>query len=449
MCFAVLLALGACKQKETAPAVSTTRPTTPPVTTSAAPAAGSSGVAPVLASGGLDPKRTHVLIVGVLQFANPNVGQFATRNRKDQELADLFISLGVPRANVTTLLDRNATAAAVFEALKSTVARVGPGDTLVFYYAGHGSRAKDGTTTLLSYDDAGLKISALEQELNRLKQGRAVLLADCCYSGSLGELADRLTKTGVKAASVTSAAASNLSTGNWTYTQTLIDVLRGDPLADQDSDGTLTLGELSAEVREAMKFREQQRHGAWLAGLGEAFPLTKARGKRSTSTESFPPGAYVLAPQQPAKFRPARVMSVAGAKRTVRFFDYSDSTDVTVEASVLKKLEFRRFDVGKAVEVFWSGKLWPAKIKKREGDFHFITYPGWPAYWDEWVTSSRIVEAADKSTDLTGRAVQIEWRGAWYPGKVLRQRGHRYLVHYDGFGGEWNEWAPASRVRAK
>ena len=34
---------------------------------------------------------------------------------------------------------------------------------------------------------------------------------------------------------------------------------------------------------------------------------------------------------------------------------------------------------------------------RTDGDFHFITYPGWPAYWDEWVLSNRIAGALPES----------------------------------------------------
>jgi hypothetical protein len=40
--------------------------------------------------------------------------------------------------------------------------------------------------------------------------------------------------------------------------------------------------------------------------------------------------------------------------------------------------------------VWWGGKTWSAKVVRTDGDFHFITYPGWPSIWDEWILSDRI-----------------------------------------------------------
>ena len=41
--------------------------------------------------------------------------------------------------------------------------------------------------------------------------------------------------------------------------------------------------------------------------------------------------------------------------------------------------------MGAAVKVLWGGKCWDATVVKVDGPMHWITYPGWAHYWDEWV----------------------------------------------------------------
>ncbi len=56
-------------------------------------------------------------------------------------------------------------------------------------------------------------------------------------------IVDKLAGRNVASFSLTSAATANTSTGNWTFTQSLLDGLSGSPLIDTNGDGLITLGE--------------------------------------------------------------------------------------------------------------------------------------------------------------------------------------------------------------
>lgn len=43
--------------------------------------------------------------------------------------------------------------------------------------------------------------------------------------------------------------------------------------------------------------------------------------------------------------------------------------------------------------------------------------------------------------------VEVEWRGAWFPAVIVDKRGTRWLVHYEGYGSDWDELVGADRVR--
>ena len=87
---------------------------------------------------------------------------------------------------------------------------------------------------------------------------QALLTADTCYSGSLSAQTQRLGRR-VSYASLTSTAASQLSTENWTFTEMLLEGLRGKSFADINGDGQVTWSELAEDIKADMAFAENQR----------------------------------------------------------------------------------------------------------------------------------------------------------------------------------------------
>jgi hypothetical protein len=211
-----------------------------------------------------DPASTRAVIIGVLAWQNPSIGTFAKEDRKDQELYDLLVRRGVPPANISLLLDQQATGSAIEAALAYQLKASARGETLIFYYAGHGVQ-KDDRILFLPFDfgrEDGLDVRALENTIASTFLGERVLLfADCCYSGALEDVAHGLQRRGLLAASLTSATSWLPSVSNWTFTQTLLDCLAGEERADRDGDQTVTFAEMIAEVADAMRFHELQQNG--------------------------------------------------------------------------------------------------------------------------------------------------------------------------------------------
>jgi hypothetical protein len=44
-------------------------------------------------------------------------------------------------------------------------------------------------------------------------------------------------------------------------------------------------------------------------------------------------------------------------------------------------------------------------------------------------------------------SVLVEWKGKWYPAKVLKTEGGRSFIHYEGFESSWDEWVTSSRIK--
>lgn len=52
------------------------------------------------------------------------------------------------------------------------------------------------------------------------------------------------------------------------------------------------------------------------------------------------------------------------------------------------------------------------------------------------------------SAQQVNEAVEIDYNGTWYPGKVLKVEGERFYVAYDEWSETWNEWVGKERLRA-
>jgi hypothetical protein len=404
------------------------------------------------------PPSTCAVVVGVLKWEGAKLESFPAASRKDRELYDTLLKRGVARENAALLLDEQATLDNIRAALRAQAERCRPDGTFLFYYAGHGWKRPDGGVAFANYDfrpGRELALAEVTDILRRhFKGGRVLLLADCCHSGGLVDVAEGLSRAGIQAAALTSADRTCASTSNWTFTQTVLDGLNGDPLVDADGDGKVTLGELAADVAAAMKFREMQRAG--YASHGVPADYTLATADRARAPRPLAPGAftlkdYVLAPDGTRR-RPGRITGGRDGTYTVEFYDYADKRTVELPASVLRKLTFRTHQVGEAVTVLWEGQPYPAKVLEVAGDFHRITYLGWSSDWDEWVLSNRMVATAAEAEapahlPKPRPGVEVEWEGRWWPATVLQEKDGKSLVHYTGWEASWDEWVGRDRLR--
>src|SRR5262245_26642973 len=260
-----------------------------------------------------EPANTHAVIVGVLEWQS-KLTPYPKRNRKDQELRDLLVKRGTPAENVRLLLDKEATLPKIREAIADTLKMADKNSTLIVYYAGHGWCAGSdycfaNYEVVPSKKETAWSLTELGATLASDFKGRRVFLwADCCFSGGLEVVVDALAAKKVGAFALTSASTANTSTNNWTFTQSIIDGLSGEPLVDLNGDCRITLSELHAEVRDAMTHMEGQKYGFKKSGLDDDFVLAKATGARPKgSGAKFPLGSYVQ-----AKGRYGRVVGADG-----------------------------------------------------------------------------------------------------------------------------------------
>ena len=47
-----------------------------------------------------------------------------------------------------------------------------------------------------------------------------------------------------------------------------------------------------------------------------------------------------------------------------------------------------------------------------------------------------------------GQQVKIEWNGSWWDGQILEINGDQYLITYNEYSSDWDEWVDASRLKS-
>lgn len=403
----------------------------------------------VFAAERFDPANTYTVICGVLSWQDKGLSTYSTKNRKDLEFYNLLLKLGVPAENMSILLDKQATLDEMKTALKETAQKAGKDSTIIFYYAGHGIKEKDGQVYFANYDinassnikNTGFNTSLVSKILSKNYKGQNVFLfADCCYSGMLSYEAAKLSASGFKAAFLTSAIESNSSTSNWTFTQTMIDCFSGQKIADRDNNGKITLNDAKKEVFDAMKYRENQKCGSGSFGIADDFVIADASGEAAELKNSpFSFGQYVKAIYYGGRWLPARIVGSSEGGLLCEFYFYTDKVDVPVKQEKIKKFVYKSYSLNQKVKVLWGGKLYDAQILKKDDDFYYVTYPGWAHYWDEWVMDASIVENKG--------IISVEWQGQWYPAQVVKKNNGKYFIHYIGYDSTWDEWVDNKRIK--
>lgn len=128
--------------------------------------------------------------------------------------------------------------------------------------------------------------------------------------------------------------------------------------------------------------------------------------------------------------------------------------------------------------VEWQGRWYPAEIIASSNNQHYVHYVGYGPEWDEWVTSNRLdlsSEAQAKSAPITESTdvlaprelntgdliapttplvqgapkegdLLVEWNKQWWPAEIMQTDGDKFLIHYTGYGTNWDEWVPMERL---
>jgi hypothetical protein len=104
--------------------------------------------------------------------------------------------------------------------------------------------------------------------------------------------------------------------------------------------------------------------------------------------------------------------------------------------------------VGQAVLVQWGTSWWRASVlAELRNERVVVHYAGWSDDHDEIVGLDRVAFEAPVPARLRrGDAVLVEWNGSFWPAEVRYVEGAKTAIRYDGYGSEWDEAVPRSRL---
>jgi hypothetical protein len=147
----------------------------------------------------------YALVVGNNTYPNFSAEQQLSGCESDARMVrDLLVNrVGVPAANVRTILGREATAQAILDGLRNMLKNSKPGDSVLFYYSGHGSQITDDNgdekddhldEVLCPHDFKFLpgrraQNAVVDDQLDEIittmaKDREFVATFDCCHSGT-------------------------------------------------------------------------------------------------------------------------------------------------------------------------------------------------------------------------------------------------------------------------
>lgn len=138
--------------------------------------------------------HAYLFAVGAEQYDDAPSVPYADRSaRAMSEL--LKKRYGVPDENVTLITGADATGMKILGRLNSMLQRLTAGDTVYFYYAGHGLSGRDGNNVYVvpkdavpgAYEVEMLSLAALVKRFEASPAARVVAFLDTCFSGRVGQ----------------------------------------------------------------------------------------------------------------------------------------------------------------------------------------------------------------------------------------------------------------------
>lgn len=304
--------------------------------------------------GCFDLTRMRVLIVGIVNFQDTSVWEnFEERGRKDKLLVEILLRRGLTPDRLVALHDSDATLARVQAALERQVAACRPGETLFVLGSSHGSLDAKGDGYLVPYDAGEVdedqwSFPVVLDTIERGFRGDAVILAlEACNSGSLVDaLADLDTSRSYGV--LTSTTTDEASTGNWTFTQSMIDGITGQAFVDEDRNGQVSFAELARHTRQQMlSFEDQIAPCATVGSFDGSMPVAAVRDGSTArpvgdAIEVFEGGEWWI----------ARIVELRGSEVKVHWMDTGYDTrrdEVWVPRSSTRAIQSRRIPMSEAL----------------------------------------------------------------------------------------------------
>jgi len=136
-------------------------------------------------------KHKWLFIIGIENYEYTNSVKYSTNSAKS--FKDVMKKrLGIPENNVRTLINRGATSSKIDFRLREMLRKVKKGDTIYFFYSGHGIPvpSQNNTPYMLAQDmnpaylnDERFKLETIYKQLSDSKASKIIAFIDSCFSG--------------------------------------------------------------------------------------------------------------------------------------------------------------------------------------------------------------------------------------------------------------------------
>lgn len=142
--------------------------------------------------------QAYALCIGIAAYRH--LRPLSKTTTDAQDLYSLLLRIGYPAANMTLLLDAQATKPAISEKLDWLARRAGPNDAVVIFFSGHGAQLLGGfwpgeylcpvEARLDNVRDTFISDEEFTTALRAIRAGRLVVFLDACHAGGVGEPKD-------------------------------------------------------------------------------------------------------------------------------------------------------------------------------------------------------------------------------------------------------------------
>lgn len=241
----------------------------------------------------LRAERTRIVSVGISHYEDRSIPPVTYASNDARAVVEFARGAGVPRENITLLVEKQATRTKIIKAIKELETRTDESDEMaMFYFSGHGvpllAENKKVEGVLVPYDasidsDDNIDLTCIKQEYIRDKlgelEGKGLIILDACFSGKADNQKGLVAKgaKGVAGISNPFKPKSNLwymtaTSGNHyaneydkerrgLFTYYFLEALEGATGVDKDANGTISLNEVFDWTRRRVEYTAEKNSG--------------------------------------------------------------------------------------------------------------------------------------------------------------------------------------------
>jgi len=332
--------------------------------------------------------KTWVFMVSLVEWEDTTMATFDKDGRIDSSIIKFFLKNGVPSNQILSINDKKANTYTVRSEFVNFLKKAKKEDNLFFYYAGHGYINENAKVCFATYKGEDWSAEEIVSTVNDNFVGnKAFFTADCCNSGGLTLEVQKYPKR--EYVSLNSVVSTSNSTGNWTFSNALLYGLQGKNYVDYNNNGSISLVELAKYIDEEMAVVEEQKSEYYIPKSMENWVVSNNVPKKKNALV----GSRVKVDYDGQDFLGFVEDTDSKNNTKVRFYSYTNNETEWLKSARLKPFScFNDYPIGTKVKALSSNdnKHYPGKVIKKFLCLYLVHYDDYDSEWDEWVGSSKV-----------------------------------------------------------